>query len=62
MAENRWESTDAFVAACKAFDALDEAHSEMGNHDKMLTPSLEDINTIQDLLIEQGYAIQKLKS
>lgn len=59
--ENRWDSDDVFEATCKAFEALDFAHDEMGNHDRRLNPTLEDINTLQDALIHQGYAIQKIK-
>jgi hypothetical protein len=57
----RWESTDAFVATCNAFTALDEAKKQLG-HKHRLDPSIEDVNTLQDLLISRGYSIQKIKS
>ncbi len=59
--KKRWESTDAFVVTCKAFEALDYAHEKMGNPDRRLNPTLEDINGLQDALIIQGYSIQKIK-
>lgn len=60
MSKERWESTDVFIATCNAFSALDEGKKELG-HKHRLDPSLEDINTLQDLLIMQGYSIQKIK-
>ena len=61
MTENyRWEDTDAFVAACNAFNAIDDAKKELGYRHR-LDASIEDVNTLQDLLIQQGYAIQKIK-
>lgn len=58
--EERWESIDAFVATCNAFTAIDEAKKELGYRHK-LDASIEDINTLQDLLIQQSYSIQKIK-
>lgn len=59
MSEERWGSVDAFVATCNAFSALDEAKKELG-HKHRLDASIEDINTFQDALIQQGYSIQKI--
>lgn len=61
MAEQikRWESTEAFVATCKAIDALvTSIHTVYPDREVFL--SIEDINTFQDLLLEEGYSIQKL--
>lgn len=64
MAEDkvkRWESTEAFEVTCKAFSAIEQAKEEMG----YLTPflcTIDDINTLQDMLLEQGYSIQKIKT
>lgn len=60
MSEERWESTEAFIATCNAFTALDEAKRQLG-HKHRLDASIEDINTLQDALILQGYSIQKIK-
>lgn len=59
--DKRWDSTDAFVATCKAFNAIQEAKEEMGKETIFLC-TIEDINTLQDTLIAQGYAIQKIKT
>lgn len=61
MAEekDRWESTDAFVATCKALHALDEAKAQLG-HKHRIDMSIEDVNVFKDLLLQQGYSIQKL--
>lgn len=60
MENNRWEELEAFIAACNAFNAIDEAKKKLG-YKHRLDASIEDVNTLQDLLIEQGYAIQKLQ-
>lgn len=59
-AEKRWDSTDAFVATCKAFDAIQKVKEATGKEKFLYT--IEDINTLQEMLIYQGYAIQKIKT
>lgn len=56
---DRWDSTDIFVAACKAFNVINEC--KMANNQAPLCITLGDINDFQDMLIEQGYAIKKIK-
>ncbi len=61
MSEERWDCTECFVAACTALSALDEAKRELG-HKHRIDMSIEDINTLQDLLKQQGFAIQKINN
>jgi len=57
----RWQTTDAFIATCKVLSALSSAKEELG-HTNRIDFSIEDINTFQDLLIEEGYSIQRIHS
>lgn len=57
-AKDRWESTDAFIATCNAIHAINEAKKEIGESETLIT--IQDINTIQELLVQQGYSIQKI--
>lgn len=61
MSEERWDYTETFVATCKVITALHEANAELGRPDRCIM-TIEDVNTLQDLLIEEGFAIQKIKS
>lgn len=55
----RWDCTDTFIATCKAITAIHEANIELDMpHRAIMT--IEDVNTLQDLLKEQGFAIQKI--
>lgn len=47
MSDNRWESNEAFVAACAALDRID------GNF------TVEHANALQDWLLREGYSIQR---
>ena len=58
--ETRWEGTEAFVATCNAFNSIQEAKEQLGRETVFLC-TIEDINTLQDMLLEQGYSIQKIK-
>jgi hypothetical protein len=55
----RWDSTDVFVAACKAFNVINECKAL--HNQPQLGVTLVDINDFQDMLIKQGYAIKKIK-
>lgn len=55
----RWDSIDVFVAACKAFSVINEYKTT--NNQPALHITICDINDFQDMLIEQGYAIKKIK-
>jgi hypothetical protein len=61
MSEERWDCPETFVAVCRTINAINEAKAELG-HKHIIIMILEDINTLQDLLREQGFAIQKIKS
>ncbi len=59
MSEKRWENTEAFIITCKVFHCIVEAKKQL---EYPITHffSIEDVNTLQDMLKEQGYAIQKI--
>jgi hypothetical protein len=58
-AGGRWKSIDEFVAVCNVINAINDAKIEMG--ESPINISIVDINTLQDLLISQGYAIRKIR-
>lgn len=59
LTPSRWDSVDVFVAACKAFNIINECKT--ARNTPRLNITLGDINDFQDMLIEQGYAIKKIK-
>lgn len=54
----RWESIDVFVAACKAFNIIEEFRQS--DNRKPLGILIVEVNAFQDLLKTQGFEIKKI--